>query len=133
MIQRVLLVDDGEVDNFIHTKIIEQAKFAKEIVATTSAEEALAYLENHPDQLPELIFLDISMPVMNGFQFLQEYHDFPDSIKDYCQIVVLSSSLDEAEIASISSSPYVTDFLSKPLNENILAKIQLAFEQDKAA
>lgn len=124
-VHRVLLIDDGEADNFIHEKIIEHAQFAQEVISTNSAEEGLAYLNNHPNQLPEIIFLDINMPVMDGFQFLQEYHNLPFTIREKCSIIVLSSSMDKDEINNITASPYVTDFFSKPLNVNMLEEVQL--------
>lgn len=125
MIQRVLLVDDEEVDNFIHEKIIKNAAYSNDIVVTTSAKGALSYLENHLSKFPELILLDVKMPAMNGYEFLQNFAKFPKAITDSCSIIALSSLVDEAEIARIRDLPYISGFFSKPLTEGKLREIQL--------
>lgn len=125
MIKRVLLVDDEEVDNFISEKVIKNANFSDSIVTTTSAKEALLYLESHPNPLPELILLDVKMPAMNGFQFLQNFRKFPTSITGTCNIIALSSIVEEVEIERIKQLPFIVGFFSKPLDESKLEEIQL--------
>ena len=128
----VLLVDDGELDNFLHQKVIERAQFAKAVVVKTSARSALNYLtenEHCEEQLPELIFLDINMPGMNGFQFLEEFKGLPDVIRDKCQIMVLSSSINQSEIAKITKDENVLKFVDKPLRAYDLTKIQSMFSK----
>ncbi|MGI9543856.1 MAG: response regulator [Cyclobacteriaceae bacterium] len=126
MLQRVLLVDDEEVDNFIHKKIIENANFCNDIVICTSSKDALTYLANNVDQLPELILLDVKMPAMNGYEFLQSFRKFPSPIKDTCHIFALSSLLDQEEIKRIKELPFISGFFSKPLNESKLNELKLS-------
>lgn len=128
----VLLVDDGELDNFLHQKVIERAQFAKAVVVKTSARSALNYLtenEHCEEQLPELIFLDINMPGMSGFQFLGEFKNLPDIIRDKCKIIVLSSSINQSEIARITKDENVQKFIDKPLRAYDLTKIQSMFSR----
>ena len=124
MIQRVLLVDDEEVDNFIHEKIIKNAAYSNDIVVTTSAKSALSFLENHLNQFPELILLDVKMPAMNGYEFLQNFSKFPTAITNSCSVIALSSLVDEVEIARIKELPNINGFFSKPLTESKLGEIQ---------
>src|SRR5882724_10800992 len=91
----VVMVDDDDVDCFVTKKIIEDSNFSEKIVVFNSGKEGLEYLrknENNPEQLPEVIFLDILMPVMDGFGFLDEYDKLSDKIKSKCKIVLLSTS-----------------------------------------
>lgn len=128
----VLLVDDGELDNFLHQKVIERAQFARTVVVKTSARSALNYLTENEHclvQLPGLIFLDINMPGMSGFQFLGEFKNLPDIIRDKCKIIVLSSSINQSEIARITKDENVQKFIDKPLRAYDLTKIQSMFSR----
>ena len=74
--KRVMLVDDNEIDNIINEKIIEANSFADSILVFQTGQEALDYLkdnQNNEKDLPEIVFLDINMPIMDGFQFLEDF------------------------------------------------------------
>ena len=93
--KNVMLIDDSSIDNFITTKMIEQSDLTKEITIMESGRKALFFLKentSHIENLPDIIFLDLNMPVLDGFDFLKEFSDFPEVIKKKCQIVVLTSS-----------------------------------------
>ena len=93
-IDLVMLVDDNDTDNFISKRIIEITKFAQRVEIKNSGKSALQYLEqeqNNPENLPNLIFLDINMPIVDGFVFLFEFEMFPDVVKNKCKIVILLS------------------------------------------
>lgn len=123
----VLLVDDNDTDNFISKRIIEITKFAKRVEVKNSGKSALEYLEkaqNNPDELPDVIFLDINMPIVDGFVFLFEFEMFADHIKDRCKIIILSSSNNKRDIAKIVDNEYVIKFITKPLTEKSLQEIQ---------
>jgi len=130
-IDLVLLVDDNDTDNFISKRIIEITKFAKRVEVRNSGKSALQYLEkeqNNPENLPNIIFLDINMPIVDGFVFLFEYEMFSDEVKNHCKIVILSSSNNKRDIAKIVDNDYVIKFITKPLTEKALqeVKIQIA-------
>ncbi|WP_044241045.1 response regulator [Flexithrix dorotheae] len=124
-IDLVMLVDDNDTDNFINNRIIELTSFAIRIEIKNSGKSALEYLENakdDPENLPDLIFLDINMPIVDGFVFLYEFEKFPDSIKKKCKIAILSSSDNKRDIDKIVDNDYVIKFITKPLTEEALAE-----------
>ncbi|MBX7241694.1 MAG: response regulator [Bacteroidia bacterium] len=122
----VMLVDDNEIDNIINEKIIESNKFSEEILVFQSGQEALDFLkanEQKPDLLPEIIFLDINMPIMDGFQFLEVFEKYGDQLKNKCRIIMLSSSISPKDIDRAASSIYVKKYLNKPLTARYLNAI----------
>lgn len=126
--QKVLLIDDNEIDNFVNQKIVKKTKFTSEVEICDSGQEALKHLQEQaqqPDQLPEIIFLDIMMPVMDGFEFLERYKDLPKAVHSKCRIIMLSSSESFKDLNRANSSPYVSKFLNKPLTEAVLAAINV--------
>ncbi|GJM60125.1 response regulator [Persicobacter diffluens] len=126
-IELVMLVDDNDTDNFISKRIIEIAGFAENIVVQNSGKGALDYLKNNADNpgaLPNLIFLDINMPIVDGFVFLFEFEKFPSSVKDKCRVVILSSSDNERDIDQIMSNDHVLTFITKPLTDVSLNKVK---------
>lgn len=86
-----------------------------EVNITNNGVEALQWLSSHQDLHQLIILLDIQMPVMNGFEFLNAYDKLNDEFKKVIQIYVLSSTLDQEEIKKINENNYVRGFLNKPL------------------
>src|SRR6185503_12538620 len=125
---RVLLIDDNDIDNFINERMITTSSFAKTVLVKTSAEAALDYLRQHAestDILPQVIFLDLNMPVMDGFGFLAEYEKLSDTIRNFCKVIVLSSSISPEDINRASTNPYVVKYLNKPLGEKYLQAVNV--------
>jgi CheY-like chemotaxis protein len=125
-IDLVMLVDDNDTDNFISRRIIEITKFADEVVIKNSGKSALEYLEDHKtnqNKLPNLIFLDINMPIVDGFVFLYEFEKFDYSIKDKCKVIILSSSDNKRDIDKIVNNDHVIKFITKPLTEIALEEV----------
>jgi len=123
----VMLVDDNETDNFIHRRIIELSGFANEIQIKSSGKSALEYLRNNSqniDKLPDVIFLDINMPIVDGFVFLFEFENFSEEIKAKSKIVILSSSDSKRDIDRIVDNEYVVHFITKPLTEEGLENLK---------
>jgi len=127
--ERVMLVDDNETDNFISKRIIEITGFSDSIIVKSSGKEALDFLEENkinPDQLPDLIFLDINMPIVDGFVFLYEFEKFSTLIKGKCKVIILSSSDNRRDIDKIVNNDHVIKFLTKPLTETSLNELKVS-------
>ncbi len=125
----VMLVDDNDTDNFISKRIIEITNFATEVVVKSSGKSALDYLNDNSEdagKLPGIIFLDINMPIVDGFVFLYEFEKFNDIVKDNCKVIILSSSDNKRDIDKIVNNDYVIKFITKPLTENSLEEITVA-------
>src|ERR1700761_3752162 len=116
----VLLVDDDEINNFISIKLIKKALLNTEIVACLNGKFAIDQLvemqKRGPEQLPDYILLDINMPIMNGWEFLDEYKRLNIDPLGKCKIFIISSSVFSNDINKARSYNLVTDFISKPLN-----------------
>jgi CheY-like chemotaxis protein len=123
---RVLLIDDNPMDNFVNKKLLESTSFATEVVTHQFPKEALSYLTSLDiEALPELIFLDIMMPEMDGFQFLDEFEKLQVSIQQKCKVIMLSTSDSFKDLNKANKSKFVKKFLNKPLTEKILHAINV--------
>ncbi|MEM6359615.1 MAG: response regulator [Bacteroidota bacterium] len=123
-----MLVDDNETDNFISKRIIEITKFANRVEVKNSGKSALDYLrdnQENTEELPNLIFLDINMPIVDGFVFLYEFEKFNNLIKDKCKVIILSSSDNKRDIDKIVNNNHVIKFITKPLTETALEEVKV--------
>ena len=119
--RKILVIDDNPVDLLICRKIIESAALAGEIVGQDSGSSALDYLAATPvDERPEVIFLDLNMPVLDGFGFLKALENSPQLLPNGCQIYILSSSDNPQDRSRAVQSRYVKNYLTKPLSREIL-------------
>ena len=114
-----LLIDDNYIDNFVTRKILESGNFADNIIIIQSPHEAIAALRSGTVK-PDVIFLDIRMPVMSGFEFLKEYETLNLHHKERTKIFMLSSSLDPTDMNNSKSNKYVAQFVHKPITHQAL-------------
>ncbi|GAB5521315.1 MAG: response regulator [Rhodothermales bacterium] len=122
----LLLIDDNEADNFLHTLVIEEAQVAQEVVAVQSGYEALDYLTtktNGAYPQPDVIFLDVNMPRMNGWEFLAAYDKLSETQKGDVVVVMLTTSLNPDDREAAEKNPNIRRFENKPLTEEALARI----------
>lgn len=126
-LERVLLIDDSEVDNLVNRKVIEKSGHAENIVVFKAAQLALDYLleaaRSQERLLPDLIFLDIRMPEMDGFGFLAAFEQMAVGALQDIRIVMLSSSIDTEDYQKAMKSRFVVKFVNKPLSRSAVDEI----------
>lgn len=129
MLDLILCVDDDPITLMLCKKVIEKTTFSNKIITAQNGEEALAYFDaikndpevnNKPVLLPQLIFLDLNMPVMGGWEFLDCFNTLNYSNFNTIKVVVLSSTIDPEDLQKASTYPMVIDFLSKPITLSML-------------
>jgi CheY-like chemotaxis protein len=113
-----LLVDDNYIDNFVTRRLLESSNFAEKIIVSESPTDAIRQLSDGTIK-PNVIFLDIRMPLMTGFEFLDAF-DKLNIDKADIKIFLLSSSFDPTDIKRSSDNKYITHFIHKPLTHKIL-------------
>ena len=125
----ILLIDDDNITNFINERLIRKLNVSNQIKIALNGEEGIQYIQNlcEKDELcPELILLDINMPVMNGFEFIREFENFKIKNKDKVKIVILTTSKNIKDVELLKSIGNF-EFINKPLTEeklfNCLTKI----------
>jgi CheY-like chemotaxis protein len=127
----VMLIDDNEIDNLINQKMIEAASIAENIYTHTGAKSAIEFLRNMEKLevadkvLPDVIFLDIDMPLMDGFQFLDEFEKLTTVAKKKCKIVMLTSSINPQDFNRSKKYENVRLYLNKPLSHDSIIKLEI--------
>lgn len=115
-----MTIDDEPVDQMIYKRVLKRSGVVDTVVDFQLAEEALAYFRQQDHARPDIIFLDIHMPRMNGFEFLDAaIEEFGDDFAE-CIVIMLTTSLDPADRERASRYPMVLNYFSKPLTvENV--------------
>lgn len=121
-----MLIDDNSLDNFINKKLIETNEFAEHVIVYQEATEAMDFLKStSKDKWPDVIFLDIMMPQMDGFQFLEAFEKLPEEQRMQIKVVMLSTSESFKDLNRANKNPYVRKFLNKPLTLQVLQAINV--------
>lgn len=117
----IILIDDSAFDLFIYEKLLIKSGITRTVKTFNSAREALKFLISEENALPQtVILLDLQMPDMNGFDFIDAFAKVPEALKNKIQIFMLSSTIDSRDIEKARSSPYIIDLLPKPLEIEVL-------------
>jgi len=122
-LKSVLLLDDNLATNFFHKKIIEKSKSAELILEFRSGINALNYLSQEGIEHPELILIDINMPVMSAWEFLEKFNKLKKESKLSTKVILLSTSLSPTDKEKADQIPLITEVLLKPLTEESLQRI----------
>lgn len=124
-----MLIDDSELDNFINQKIIESTYFASTIYVSSGSVSALEFLNNLTvsgfetlNVFPEIIFIDINMPMMNGFQFIENFKKRLPEKFSTIKLVILTSSEDPKDRLKTEEIGKGITFLNKPLTQEMLSQ-----------
>ncbi|MDD5151557.1 MAG: response regulator [Flavobacterium sp.] len=135
MLDTILCIDDDPITLMLCKMVITKASFSNEIATARNGEEALNYFntlkninsDGELKKLPQLIFLDLNMPVMGGWEFLD--HFCSDDYSDYNHIktIILSSTIDPEDLKRSKKYPMVIDFLSKPISKEMLEYVKTKF------
>lgn len=127
----VLLVDDDTINNFINERLLRKANITEEVKVALNGKEALDYLSSRSEDkgVPELILLDINMPVMDGFEFLDAFEKLDLKNKDNVVIVMLTTSTNPNDTQRLIKSG-VAGYINKPLTEQKLLDILQRHFQD---
>ncbi|QCR22885.1 response regulator [Pontibacter sp. SGAir0037] len=130
----VLLVDDDETTNYLNKRLLNEMKVAKEIMALKNGQEAIEYLDKAYNtdgdpafKRPDLIFLDIKMPVMDGFSFLDEYHKRGLDAADHVIILMLTSSASFYDLQRLKNYKKVRKHYSKALTKHDIREIMAEY------
>ncbi len=121
-IQRVMLVDDDSTDNFLHARVLEKSGLVEQVIVFEHAEDALAYLRSN-DRPVDVIFLDINMPRMNGFTFLEKFRELENAGRANALVVMLSTSISPADIRRTKQFSAIVRTEQKPLSQNTLESL----------
>ncbi|TAH09244.1 MAG: response regulator [Sphingobacteriia bacterium] len=127
----VCIIDDDEVYQFTVTRTIHTQKLAKKILVFTDGEQAIQFLSDNistNDNIPDIIFLDINMPIMDGWQFLDEYVKLKPRIGKQITIFMVSSSVDPTDIRRARAIGEISDYIIKPITPEQLKEIIEALE-----
>jgi len=127
--ENVMVIDDNRIDLYIASRMITYNNFGKKVMQYSSAIEALKYLQENQEnipELPEVILLDIYMPGMSGFEFMKEYDKLSTAIKKICRVFIISSSLDEQDLNRANNDKDIVamkENLSPKNSSSILSKL----------
>ena len=122
----ICIIDDDDIYKFTITKTLETEKIAKKILVFNDGEEAINFLIDNisnSEEIPDLIFLDINMPIMDGFEFLEEFVSLKPKVGKKIQIYMVSSSVDTVDRDRAAKISEVSDYIVKPIESNKIATI----------
>jgi CheY-like chemotaxis protein len=118
-----MLIDDNKDDNFFHERVIRKNFAANTILVKQSASDALEYFKQREFLYPDLIFLDINMPAINGWEFLEEYERRLNDSATHPIIIMLTTSENTDDRARAFTYKIVSEYKTKPLTKDMLEEI----------
>lgn len=122
----IALVDDDNVYQFTASKTLRATNLVSDVLQFQNGQEALAFLSGSLQkiqQVPDIIFLDINMPVTDGWMFLDEFHRLKNQIAKEIKIYMVSSSIDPRDVNRAKGIQEVTDYMEKPVSMNKFAEL----------
>ncbi|MEQ6120403.1 response regulator [Reichenbachiella sp. MALMAid0571] len=123
MFNLALLIDNHDEDNGLNKKVILDSKLAKKVIVRNNGKDAINYLTTNPD-IPDIIFLDINMPIVDGCVFIHEFESLPEIIKDLSRIYILSGAQNDMHLQNLVEGNEIEGVVSKPLTSEVCEKIK---------
>jgi CheY-like chemotaxis protein len=126
-LNHIVLIEDNETTSFLNNRLLSRLGVARQVSSFSKAEEALDYLwgreqDGDPQPAPDLVFVDLKMPGMSGFDFLERYSQLPASAQERTVVAVLTTSMHGADTARVAQYPNV-EYLTKPLTEEKMQRL----------
>ena len=124
--RKILFIDDDVIINILHKRIAEKLNVCDEIEVLTSGVKGLGYLAetlNEGNQLPDVVFLDIRMPLMSGFEMLDAWKQLPEYRPSILKVIILTSSLEDEDRILAKKYSEVIDFVNKPLTVELFRSL----------
>ncbi|PXY42631.1 response regulator [Flavobacterium cheongpyeongense] len=134
MLEQILCIDDDPITLMLSKKVISKAGFSDFISTAQNGEEALSffntlkYSKDQPVKIPQLIFLDLNMPIMGGWEFLDHFTTSDYDEFNSVNVIVLSSTINPEDLAKAKKYPIIIDFLSKPITLQMLEYLKNKIE-----
>ncbi len=124
-VKNFIVVDDDDINNVLSSIIIETVYTDAVITSFTRPNEALSYIEQayKAEDEDAILFLDINMPLMNGWEFMEAFEGFSDLIKNHIRVYIVSSSVDQRDKDKADANPLIKGFFSKPLDQEVIASV----------
>lgn len=139
MLNKVLIIDDDEITHIIGTRLVKIAAFAKKTITLENGKEAIDFFQNllqnqlsnnnNPEEIPDFIFLDINMPIMDGWEFLKEFTESYSKKFPGIRIAILSSSINPDDVKKSEESNLIVDYISKPLTVERLTELRVSLSR----
>ena len=123
---KVLLVDDSEIDVLVNRRLIELTRFSANVIVTITGEEAIHFLREEcksAEQAPDWIFLDMHLPGMNGYEFIEEFKTLPSFIRNKTKIIILSVFPKQERLQKVFENNFIVGQLEKPLTQQALKEV----------
>ncbi|MDA8886318.1 response regulator [Bacteroidia bacterium] len=124
MIKKVAIIDDDSIFQFTTKVKLEKLKLAEEVLIFNDGEEILDFVQDTEEKdLPSILLLDINMPIVDGWDFLELYKEVPAAKQEKMTIYMLSSSINPEDVRRAEENKYVQDYITKPIRDVDLNKI----------
>ena len=125
-VKNACIVDDDDIFRFILKKHLTTQGLAENILSFENGGEAMAYInanKSDPDKLPDVVFLDINMPVMNGWGFITAYNGSRNILAKHAAIIMISSSVDDRDISRAEDHEIIAEYITKPISKSMVVNL----------
>ncbi len=121
-LNHIVLIEDNETTSFLNNRLLSRLGVARQVSSFSKADEASRFLWESDQAAPDLVFVDLKMPGMSGFDFLEQYSRLPAETQERTVVAVLTTSMHSADTARVAQYPNV-EYLTKPLTEEKMQRL----------